>query len=139
MQDRGILPHGVVHREDGLEHLVVHVDEVEGLLGDVRVRGRHGRHRVALVEHLLVRQVVLRHHPGIALGLYEIETLLRNDGKVHGGGNGLHAGQGLGLAGVDGANTGVGVGAAEDLAVQQSGHVDVGRVPARPVTLSRPS
>jgi hypothetical protein len=38
----------------------------------------------------------------------------------------MHAGQGLGLAGVNGVDEGVGMGTAQDFAVQHSGQIYIG-------------
>src|SRR5262249_52644032 len=85
----------------------------------------HGRPGVAGVERLGMREDVLCHQPGIALDLREIDDPIRDDREVLGGGHGLDAGQGFCFAGIDGSDAGVGMGTAEDLAMQQAWQVHV--------------
>jgi hypothetical protein len=107
---------GVLHGEDRRQHLVVDPDEPERRLGGPLVVGRHRRHPVAHVEHRVDGQRVLVAGPGDdAVG----------DRQVAPGDDGVHAGEGGGAAGVDGEDAGVGVGRAQDLAVQQPGRLQV--------------
>jgi hypothetical protein len=62
-----------VHIEDGGQHLIVPRNALEGFLGDVGAGRCHGRHGVAFVERLVMREDVRRHHPGIALDLSEVD------------------------------------------------------------------
>ena len=107
-------------RLERIEHdgqlLVVHLDEVAGVLGDVAVLGDHGGHALAEVAHLLDRDHVLDDRTGAergqgigALG----DVLARHDGD--------HAGQLLGRLGADREDLGVGVRAAHDRRVRHAG------------------
>ena len=125
---RGVGAHGVVQGQDRLQDFVVDVDEGEGLLGDVGADGGDGGDGVALVEGFLMGHYVFGHEADVALGFGQVDDLILDDGEVLGGDYGQDAGQGFGAGGVDAADAGVGVGAAEDFAVDHSGKLDVGAV-----------
>ena len=121
-------PHSVLEGQHRLQHLVVYVNEGQGLLGDVGAGGGDGGHGVALVEGLMVGHDVLGHQPHVALGFSQVNDLVLNNREVLGRDCGQHAGQGLGLAGVYRPDAGVGVGAAQHLAVEHPGQLDVGPI-----------
>ena len=52
VQERSVLLHGLADVDDGAQGFVLHLDQVQRLLGDVRTGCGHGSHGVALVEHL---------------------------------------------------------------------------------------
>ena len=83
---------------------------------------------MTLVQHFRVRQDVLCNHAGITLELGKVDPALRHDGEICRGGHSPHPGQGRGFARIDGADTGVGVRAAEQHAVQHAGQLDIGAV-----------
>ena len=90
------------------QHLVVHRDQLQGPDGGVLVDRRHSRHAVADIAHLVGGQGRLIGGPGDhAVG----------PGQIRAGHHREDAGQGLGGAGVDGADARVGVRRAQDLAV----------------------
>ena len=92
------------------QHLVVDLDQRQRLVRDRLAGGRHGGHRMALVEHLLARHDVARHVPEIlrdALRADIFELLLW---EVRRGHHRLDAGQRRRLRGIDRADARMGVG-----------------------------
>ena len=83
-------------------------------------RGDRG-HRMAVIERLLARHAVVEDvvHGGIAIG--EVGQVGRGDHR-------FHAGQLLGLRGVDLPDLGMRMRAAQDAPDQLAGHVEVGAV-----------
>ena len=126
----GVLFHGVLGVEHRRQHLVAHVDEGQGLLGDMGAGGRHRRYRMPAVEGLLPGQdvpaveAVVDHGPFLLVG--GPGGGLRQIGC---GDHALDPRQGQGPAGVDGLDAGVSMGAAQKLAVEESRHLDIGAVP----------
>ncbi len=116
----------VLGRQHCRQHLVVDLDEVQGLLCGPLVERRHASHLVADESGVIGRErlLVLRPGddavPGRQLGA---------DQRRH------HAGIGLGLGDVDAADARVGVRRAEDLRVQHARQRDVVGIDARPVGL----
>ena len=133
-----ILFERIMERQHRRQDLVVHFDQVQRLLGDVGAGSGDGRHRVALVQGLVVGHDVLRHEPRGALGFGEVDDLVFDDREVPGGRHRDHTWQRLGLAGVYRADAGVGVGAAQDLAVDHAGYLGIGAVLGRPRHLLQP-
>ncbi len=111
-------------RLERIEHdgqwLVVDLDQVAGVLGDVAVLGDHGRDALAVVAHLLDRDHVLDDRPGAERG-QRIGAL----GDVLARDHGDHAGQLLGGLGADREDLRVGVRAADDRRVRHAGQLDV--------------
>ena len=128
VQDRGVLLHGVDDVQDRGQHLVVNIDQPQSFLRDVGAGRRHRRHRVALVQRLLMSEVVLRHHAGSA-PVRVVDVPLLDDRKVDGGGHGFDAGEREGPGRVDGAYPGMSIWATEHLAVKQARQLDIGGVP----------
>ena len=128
VEQGGVVTHGIEGVEDDGEGFVDDLDEVQGFLGHVRVGGGDSGNGVALVERLLLGETVLGEEAGVPHGLAEVDHHVLHDGNIGAGDDGLHVGEGLGLARVDGDDAGVAVGAAQDLAVQRAGQVDVGAV-----------
>ena len=114
-----------VQSQDHGKDFVVHLDEIPGLFGDVRVGSHHGCHSVALIQRLFMGHHMLSHQPDVALGLRQIDHLVTNDRKVFGGGHGGHSWESLSFAGIDGPYIGVGVGAAQNLTVQHTRQLDI--------------
>ena len=122
--------HGVVGVENGGENFVVHLDERQRLLGHVGVDGGHGGDGVALVQRLAPGQHVHAQEAQVLDGaLGEVGETPGSFRPVGGGHDCADAGIRLGLAGVDGLDDGVGVRAAQNLAVEQTGQALVGAVP----------
>ena len=127
MQDRSVRRHRLDRVDDVGQHLVVHLDEVEGPVRGGMVDGRDGRDRVPVVERLPVREDVLGHVPVVDHGLAGRLEPPGKAGKVGARQHRLDPRQGFRLRRVDGADPGVGVRAPQDLADQ---HVRKGEVRA---------
>ena len=126
MQDRRVGLHRLGDVDDVRQHLVVDLDQRQRLLGDrLRHRG-DGGNRMALVERLLARHDVARDVAHVHLHLAGRHDQVGLVGEVLGRDHRLHAGQRLGLRGVDRLDDGVGVRAAQHLADQLAGQVEVG-------------
>ena len=111
--------HGVPDLKDRIEHFVLDVDQLDGLGGDVRIDGRYGGDRVAVVVDLAARQhvgaLVLDRKAGRFTAAGQLVARFR---KVGAGDYGADAVQGLGATGVDAEDAGVRVRAAQHLAVK---------------------
>ena len=125
----GIGRHGLAGGEVGRQLAHLHLDEADGLVGGGLVDGRHGRHRLALVAHLVARQRVLAAGDG-----QHAEGLV----AVGAGDDGQHARQLGGLGGVDLEDLGVRVGAAIDAPRQHARLQHVGGVLGAAGDLLRP-
>ncbi len=117
--DGGVGRQGLLRARDGRERLVVDVDQLEGVLGDVRALRDHGGHFLALEAHLVRREHGLgvageRRHPRqVVLG----HELAGHDGH--------DPGQGRGSRRVDRVDTRVGEGATQQLEVEHPRQHDV--------------
>ena len=125
VQDGGVIFQGVVQRHRRGQDLVVHLYQAGRLLGNVGAYGSHSGHSVALEESLLPRHHVLGHQAGIAQHLGEVDGLGVDQGEVQRRRHRGNTGKGLGLAGIYGTNAGVGVGTAQDFAVEHSRQLGV--------------
>ena len=119
-----------LHRFPGVHYrrqdFVVHGNQLQGFLGGVGAGGGDGGDGVALIQglvlgqHIVAEETVVDHR---ALGQFGGPA--RGFLKIGGGYYGPDAGMGGGPAGINGLDAGVGVGAAENLAVEQAGQADV--------------
>ena len=112
---RRALRHRLLGIEDARQRLVGHVDRLDAVQRGLLVGGDDGGHTLSLVAHDAVGQRRLVLHEGTELDLRHV--LLRVDGQ--------HAGDLLGLRGVDGLDARVRVRAAQDLAVDHRGQAHV--------------
>ena len=65
---RRALLHGLARIEQGWQRLVFHLDQLQGLLGDLFRLGCHERHPVAHEAHLVVqREGIQRTRDGVGL------------------------------------------------------------------------
>ena len=102
------------------QDFVVNVYESQGLLGLMGVGGRHGSHGMSLVQDLPIGQDVVAHEAEIVDGAFrQVLNLARGLLPVGGGDHRLDSRRYLGLAGIDGLDPRVGVGAAQYLPVQK--------------------
>ena len=116
VDERAIGGDRLVRIEVGGQLLVLDVDQREGRVGGVLVDRRDRGHPVAHVADLVDAQRILVRRPGDdAVG----------GGHVPARHHSVHAFERLGPGGIDGDDAGVGVRAAQDLAVQHSGEADV--------------
>ena len=121
------MQHGVPargHRGLGVHHhrqvLVLDLDQVARVLGDVAVLGDHRRHRFADVAHPVDREAVLHHR--------RARELRRRAGhllRFRAGEHEVHAGERLRLRGVDTLDAGVRPVAAQDRCVRHARERDV--------------
>ena len=113
-----------LERIDSAEHhrqrLVIHLDEIAGVLGDVAVLGYHGGHAFAAVVHLLDRDHVLDDQTGA-----ERRQGIRGLADAAGRDDGDHPGQLLGRVGADREDLRVRVRAADDRRVRHPRQLDV--------------
>ena len=116
VQDRGIGMHRRIDVGDVRQDLVVDLDQAQRATGDGGADGGDGGDRVTVVERLLARHDVVADVKKIVVAIVEI--IARDDG--------LHARQGGGLRGVDGADPRMSVGAAQDPADQHAGRTHIG-------------
>ncbi len=120
VQDRRVRCHRRFHVDDVRQHFVLHLDQCQGLIGDFLRRGRDGAQRVAFIKHLgaghaVQRQIAEVHRP------FADERFFRLDiRKIRCRYDREYTLQRLGLAGIDGNDTGMGVGGTQDLPPQHS-------------------
>ena len=111
--------------EQRLEHLVVDLDELEGLVGGLLGLGGDDRHLLVLIAHeVLEDQSVIRRGLRIALAGDGKAAL----GHVLVGVDAHHAGHLQGARRIDGADLGAGIGAALELDDEGTGGHQVARV-----------
>ena len=116
----GVVLHGVQDVGAGLQDLVLDLDEVDRLFGDVCGVGSHGCDGVPAEQGFVGSQNVVagraRRHRGV---------LLAGDGQIGARHNTANAGQRFGGRGVDGLNSRVGVGATQNFCVEHPAHFKV--------------
>ncbi len=126
VQERRARLHRLLDVDDVRQHLVLHLDQVGGLLGDRR-RGRSNRsNRVAIIEHLAARHAVGREVAEVHRSLADESFFRRDRWEIVARHHRLDAGQRQRLCGVDRQDAGVRVRAALYLAPQHAGHCHVG-------------
>ena len=108
---------GIHHRG---QRLVLDLDQVARVLGDVAILGRHRRHRLADVAHPVVGDRGLEHRRA-----RPCRQRIADLGRIGAGHHAKHAGESGGLAHVDGDDPRVGMGAAQHGGVRHLRHVDV--------------
>ena len=128
MQQRRSFLHGGAHVDDGFQHFVIHVDEGQCRFCDVGIVGGDGGDGVAAIQRLVGCQEVIAEELETVVVVAQLCFAQGRKGQVGGGHHGADAGQSLGLAGINRPDAGVGVGAAEDTALQQPGQVEIGPV-----------
>ena len=121
VQHRGAFLHGVLGGEHERQHLVLHVDEVQRLLGREQVHRHHRGDGVAHEPGLLGEDQPVGHIPvGHVQGPGVPGGAELAGGQVLGQDDRLDPGQGPGPVRVDAGDPGMGVGAAQDLAHQHA-------------------
>ena len=139
VQHRRVLVHRLAHVQHRLEHLVLDLDQVERVLGDVRVRGRDGGDGVAAVEHLLAGEHVVEQPAGARRrALADVDLRVVGLREVGVGDDAAHALEGFRLRGVDALDACVGVRAAQHAAEQHPRGLVVAAVPRTTGDLVRP-
>ena len=127
-QQRRVGLHRLVDIDDVRQHLVIDLDQRQGLVRRGGIGCGDRGDRVPLIECLLARHHVARHMPEIdrdPLGADILEFLL---GKIVRGHHRPDPGQRRRLGGVDPADARMGMGAAQDLADERAGHRVIGGV-----------
>ena len=133
VQERSGVFHRLQHMQSRRQDLILDLDQPQSLFRNVGTRCRHRRHRVALVEGLIGRHDVVAQEFHVHRHLTEIGHAIFGDREILDGDDRLHAWQRLRLGGVNGLNTGMGMRAAEHLAVQHAGQAHIAAIhrPAR--------
>ena len=125
VKQRRIVAHRCLGIEDMGQDLVVHRDQRQGFLRDAGRSRRHGCHGVAVVENLLVRHAGARDVDDVARAFARADRQRFEVGKVRAGDDRLDPGQSGGLAGVDAADAGMGMGTAQDRPIEHPGDGEV--------------
>ena len=128
VQLRRAIGHRLVHVQHGIEDLVLDLDEVERVLGDVLVGGADSGHGVAGVEHLVRSEHVVAHPLEGRERLTEVDHVAVDAREVGVRDDGLHAVERERLRGVDADDAGVRVRAALDAAVEHAWETHVSAV-----------
>ena len=125
---RGVGLDGLQRVVDGRQLLPLDPDELYRLGGDLlRIRG-HAGHFVADVLGFAGKDGLIQHRlMGQRSDEHGGRAVPQLGGGIFKGAHRAHAGQGLGRAGVDGEDLRMGVGAAEDLAMEHPGQMYVKR------------
>ena len=126
MQNRCIRLHRLFDIDHMRQHLVIDLDQFERGVGDGGTGCGHGGDGVAVIKRFAVGHDVVREIAEIELQLARRHPFGFQFRDIGGGDHRLHAGQRLGLRGVDGFNNGVGVRAPENLAGQHAGQHQIG-------------
>ena len=115
MHERGVGFSGLLRIDDCRQRFVFHLDQVEGLFGDMLIRRRHGGDGFPHIAHFVACEdpAIFDHAAG--------ERFRR----ILGGHHRLHPWQALGLTGVDANDPCVPVRAAQHLPMQQAGKLDI--------------
>ena len=129
VDDGRVVRHGLGQRQDRREHLVVHVNQGQGVLGYMGTACGDRRYRMPLVQGRPVRHDVLGHQPHVSAGEHQVEILIANDRNVGCCHHGENARERLRPARIDGPDARVGVRAPQDPPVEHAGKPDVGPVP----------
>ena len=138
VEHRSVLFHCPAHVDHRRQYLVVHVDQGQGLLGDVGRGRRHRRHGMAFVKRFIRGQTVVAQELEVCHGPFpQVHHLTRRLGQLGRSHDRLYAGQSQGPSGVYALDAGVGMGATEDPAVQQTWQINVGPVLGPPGNLVR--
>jgi len=132
VQERGAIAHGVRGGEDAGERLVVDLDQGSGLLGDVGADSGDSGHGMSAIERFAGSEKVPADIAERGLTLAKVDHTVGPLGKIGRGDYGFHTGQSAGLRSIDAENAGMRVGAAQNVAVEQAGSLEVGAVKGSP-------
>ena len=116
-QQRRVRRDRILEERDALQRLVLDLDQLQRVFGDIAVLGHHHRHRLAHVAHLVDRAHVEFH-----ARLDHARNRARHPGDLGAGDDADHACKLLGAARVDAEDLRVRVGRAQDRRVAQTRH-----------------
>ena len=111
VQQRCIIFHGIQHPGDRWQCFVFNLDQVSGFFCDMDVDGSHGSHGMASVKNLVLGQHVVAQMCQVDRSFSQVRNLVGNIGKVLCRHDGQDAIECFGGRGINGLDTGVGVGA----------------------------
>ena len=129
VQHRGGVGHRLLHVQHRGQLLVLDLDQVEGVLGDVRVGRADGGDRVAAEDQLLVGEQEAAQPAQRRQAADRRDDAVAGVRQVRRGEHGEHALERLRLRGVDADQARVGDGAALDASVEHPRQPHVGAVP----------
>ena len=119
---------GIQHRG---QQFILDFDQFERFFGHMDAVGSHRGNGVAVVEHFVLGQNVGAQVHQIGHVLAHLLHFVFGWGQVFAGDNRCDAGERFSFAGVNAQNTGVGVGAAQNLAIEQAGQLGIRTVAGR--------
>ena len=125
VEQRSVRGHRLQNVKHRRQDFVLHLDGLQGLLGNFQGGGRHRRHRMAVVESLVPGHDVVRDIHQVPAGLADGHAA-GDAGEVRAGDRRADSVHGQRLGQVHPLDAGVGVGAAQDLAMQHVRKVLVG-------------
>ena len=117
VQERRFLFHGIQDMHDWGEHLILHLNQAHGFFSEVGAGGRDRRHGVALVEHLLTCDDVVAQEFDVHRHLTEVRHAILSRWESLRRDHSLHTWQRLSFGGIDRFDPGMGMRAAQHLAV----------------------
>src|SRR6185437_3112302 len=100
--------------------------QAAGLFSDMSAGGGDGGDCMAPVQRFAAGEHVAASITERRVTFAQVDEAVGSLREISGGQDGLHARKLLGLGGVDAANARVGVRAAQNVAVEQPGHLEVG-------------
>jgi hypothetical protein len=109
---------GVAYRG---QDFVLHLNQLQGFLGNVRTRRRYGGNGVSLIEHLIRRHNVVAQEAYVVDHAFgQVNDTAGGLRQVSRGDDGMDPWNFRSMTGINAFNTGMGVGTAQDLAMEQT-------------------
>ena len=128
VQNRRTLLHRVGRGKHSRQNFVLDIDQRRRFFGDMDVDGRHRRHGMALVEHLAYRQHVALDVAERRLSFAQIHDLIGSLRQVCSRNHRLDAFERFRLGRIDALDARMRVRTAQDRAVQQPRHLEIGPI-----------
>ena len=123
VQYRRALCHRIIGGQSGRQHLIVHINQLRRFLCQMLARSRDRGDRMSHVQRLLARHDIAAEEAVVdRRALFLIDELGGRIRKVGSRDDRMHSRHRQRPARIDSANAGMGVRAANDLRVQQTGH-----------------
>ena len=121
MQQRCALFEGFCGVAHGWQDFVLHLNQLQGFLGDVGTRRRHRGNGVSLIQHLIRRHDVVAQEAHIVDDAFgEIDDPAGGLDQIRRGNHGMDPRDFLSVSGVDRFNARMRVGTAQDLAIEHA-------------------